>query len=69
MIEPHLGALNHLQASQPHPEGRIDVELTRESTATRAHISLPHGVPGEFVWQEKTYPLHAGEQTISLPAH
>lgn len=66
-IAPHLGTLHRLHASQPHPAGTIDVELTRESAEIRAHISLPQGVPGELVWQGKTYSLHPGEQTVSLP--
>jgi alpha-L-rhamnosidase len=68
-IEPHLGSLQHVQASEPHPAGRIDVELTRTTTETRAHISLPNGIPGELLWQGKSYPLHAGDQTVSLPVH
>jgi alpha-L-rhamnosidase len=67
-IEPHLGALKHVQASEPHPAGRIDAEFTRGSSETRARISLPNGIPGELVWHGQTYPLHAGEQTVSLPA-
>jgi hypothetical protein len=68
-IEPHPGTLQHMQASQPHPAGRIDVELTRGAAETRARITLPSGVPGELLWHGKTYPLHAGEQAVSLPAH
>jgi alpha-L-rhamnosidase len=67
-IEPHPGTLQHIQASQPHPAGRIDVELTRAAAETRARITLPSGVPGELLWHGKTYPLHAGEQAVSLPA-
>jgi len=67
-IEPHLGALQHVQASQPHPAGSIDVEFTRVAAETRARITLPSGLPGELVWQGKTYPLHAGEQAILLSA-
>jgi hypothetical protein len=66
-IEPHLGALKHVQASEPHPSGRIDAEFTRGVSDTRARISLPDRVPGALVWHGKTYPLHAGEQTLSLP--
>lgn len=68
MIEPHLGALKHVRASEPHPSGPIDVEFTREASNVNARISLPTGVPGDLVWQGRTYPLHAGEQTLLLPA-
>ncbi len=68
-IEPHLGALKHVQASEPHPGGPIDVEFTRTASSVNARISLPSGLPGELIWQGKTYSLHAGEQTVSLPSH
>ena len=67
-IEPHPGPLPHLQASEPHPAGSIDVEFTRDATVTHARISLPNGLPGELIWQGKAYPLHAGEQSVELPA-
>ncbi len=68
-IEPHLGALQHVQASEPHPAGQIDVELTRQATDTRARIAVPNGVPGELIWHGKSYRLSAGEQILSLPLH
>jgi alpha-L-rhamnosidase len=68
-IEPHLGALKHVKASEPHPSGSVDVEFTRASDSINARIALPLGIPGELVWKGKTYPLHAGEQTLSLPVH
>ena len=67
-IEPHLGTLKHVQASEPHPSGPIDVEFTRTTDRVNARIVLPSGLPGDLIWQGKTYPLHAGEQTLSLPA-
>jgi alpha-L-rhamnosidase len=68
-IEPHLGTLQHVQASEPHPAGQIDVELTRQATDTRARIAVPNGVPGELIWHGKSYRLSAGEQILSLPLH
>jgi alpha-L-rhamnosidase len=68
VIEPHLGALHHVQASEPHPVGRIDVEFTRAGDAMNAKVSLPGALPGELIWQGKSYLLHAGEQTLNLPA-
>jgi alpha-L-rhamnosidase len=66
-IEPHLGTLTHLQASQPHPSGPISVELTRTTDRVNARIVLPSGLPGNLLWQGKTYPLRDGEQSVSLP--
>jgi alpha-L-rhamnosidase len=69
VIEPHLGALKHVQATEPHPGGSIDVEFTRAAGAVNARVSLPSATPGVLIWLGKSYPLHAGEQTLSLPAH
>jgi alpha-L-rhamnosidase len=68
-IEPHLGALQHVKASEPHRAGSIDVEYTRTGDVVNTRISLPGGISGELVWQGKPYPLHSGEQTIALPVH
>jgi alpha-L-rhamnosidase len=67
VIEPNLGALRHIQASEPHPAGRIDVEYTRARDAVNTRISLPDGLPGELIWLGKSYALRSGEQTLSLP--
>lgn len=67
VIEPKLGSLQHVKASQPHPRGAIDVELTLAARQVNAQIKLPNGVPGELVWRGKTFPLHGGEQSLALP--
>jgi alpha-L-rhamnosidase len=68
VIEPHLGSLKHLAASEPHPGGHIDVEYSVEATGVKARIALPSGITGELRWKAKTYPLHEGTQALSLPA-
>ena len=67
VIEPHLGALQHVQASMPHPKGRIDVSFAVSANGTDATINSPDGVPAKLIWHGKTYPLHAGSQTLRLP--
>jgi alpha-L-rhamnosidase len=66
-IEPHLGPLSHVAASMPHPRGMIEVDFTRGTQGVLSIISLPGGVDGELAWQGKTYPLHEGEQRLTLP--
>jgi alpha-L-rhamnosidase len=68
VIEPHMGSLQHVKASEPHPQGTIGVEFTRTANQVSAQISLPNAVPGELMWRNKAYPLHGGEQSFSLPA-
>ena len=67
-IEPNLGFLDHVKASQPHPNGTIEVEFTSTAAKRDAEIRLPANVSGELVWLGKKYPLHGGQQSISLPS-
>ena len=61
-IAPHLGDLTQLEATFPHPLGLIHVKYD----ATTAHITLPEGLTGEFVWKGKTVKLGSGEMDIPL---
>ncbi len=65
-IAPHLGALTHVKTRVPHPAGFIQVELTRTAGGIRAHVELPGPITGEFLWAERSIPLHAGAQDIEL---
>ncbi len=65
-IAPHLGALTHLSARMPIPQGVVEVEYTREAGGLGAHVVLPAGVTGEFVWGGRTTVLRGGSQDVSL---
>ena len=65
-IEPHLGALRHIDASMPCPKGEIHVEYTREDRGIEAVISLPPQVSGVLMWHEKSYQLYMGSQRMLL---
>jgi alpha-L-rhamnosidase len=67
VIEPHLAGLQNLHAVMPHPQGRIEVSYSVESTGTNTKVSVPNGVPARLIWKGRTYNLHAGEQTLQLP--
>jgi alpha-L-rhamnosidase len=66
-IEPNLGALKHVVAAMPTPQGEIKVEYTREDNGVHAQITLPAGTSGHLVWSGKTYGLHEGSQLMALP--
>jgi alpha-L-rhamnosidase len=66
-IEPHLGPIKHMQAGLPIPKGEVKAEVTRVSSGIEAHVTLPPGVSGEFVWKGQTFVLHEGEQKLQLP--
>jgi len=68
-IAPHLGELKRLEASMPHPLGKIKCRLTRAAGgALRGEIELPAGLEGEFLWRGKRVELHPGKQEITVTA-
>ncbi|WP_163713077.1 hypothetical protein [Mangrovibacterium lignilyticum] len=50
----------------PHPNGSISVAYSNSKKGLEAEINLPDGVSGTFVWEGKSYPLKAGENTLGL---
>lgn len=59
-IAPHLGSLNNLSATYPHPQGNIQLEYHRKGSTLDATITLPGTLTGTFVFNGKTQPLHPG---------
>ncbi len=66
-IEPHLGSLPRAEGKVPHPKGEIAVTLQRDGSGLTAKVMLPAGLKGTFVWQGRSTPLGAGEQTLRFP--
>jgi hypothetical protein len=66
-IEPHLGELDHLDASMPHAGGDIRVSYKRVGSGLSATVLLPDGLPGNLLWKGHSYALHGGEQQLQLP--
>jgi hypothetical protein len=65
-IEPHPGALTHVEGVVPHPQGAIELRLTHEGDAIHGTITLPTEVTGEFIWRGQSLPLHGGKQEVAL---
>lgn len=65
-IAPNLGRLEHITATMPHPKGEIRVSLHRRGGKLVADVELPSGVPGEFVWMDKTVSLKSGKNHLEL---
>jgi hypothetical protein len=63
-VAPHLGSLETVTASFPHPKGAITVEYHRKGTGLDATVSLPAGISGSFVFNGKISPLKAGSNQI-----
>ena len=63
-IAPHLGSLDHLTASFPHPQGDIKVQYHRQGSGLSANITLPGSLTGTFVYNGRTQPLKPGLNNI-----
>jgi hypothetical protein len=64
-ITPHLGPLDHLKATFPHPLGDIVVEYQRDGSNLTASVTLPGTLTGTFVCNGKTQPLKPGINRIT----
>ncbi|WP_346863512.1 alpha-L-rhamnosidase N-terminal domain-containing protein [uncultured Draconibacterium sp.] len=65
-IEPHLGAIKKISGEMPHPAGKISTEYNNSSEGLKAKIALPEGIAGTFIWNNKTYELKEGLNTINI---
>ena len=65
-IAPQLGTMTWAEGTLPHPQGAITVRLRCEGARLQAHITLPEGVTGHFVWGGENYPLAAGQQVLTV---
>lgn len=64
-IHPALGDLRWAAASMPHPLGIIEVRFERrDGGGITADITLPAGLSGEFVWQDRRTALKPGKQRL-----
>ena len=65
-IEPHLGALERVEASLPTPKGMVNVKYRRVTNGVEAQIALPEGMSGALIWKGRETPLRPGPQTSML---
>ena len=65
-IAPHLGSLNNLTATYPHPQGDIQLEYHRKGPGLDATITLPGSLTGTFQYNGKSHPLHPGANHVAV---
>ncbi len=67
LLTPHLGKLEHVVASMPHPKGTIKTEYFHSpGKKLEAHIELPPDTFGKIVWKGQIHDLSPGAQQITL---
>jgi alpha-L-rhamnosidase len=66
-VAPHLGKLETVKGSVPHPNGMIEVNLKRKGKAgVEGTVQLPAGLTGTFQWGQQTLNLKSGANSISM---
>jgi hypothetical protein len=65
-IAPHLGEIEKIGGTMPHPKGEISVVYEQVNGMLNATIKLPENTNGIFVWQSKEHPLKPGTNTLKL---
>jgi alpha-L-rhamnosidase len=68
-LEPHLGALHHVEARVLTSQGMIEVKYTLTEQGLIADLGLPGKTSGEIVWHGKELPLHSGPQRVQFSAN
>jgi alpha-L-rhamnosidase len=64
-IEPHLGSLQNIEGSMPHPLGTIKVALKKDKqNHLSGEIILPEHLTGIFIGNGESKPLNGGINQI-----
>jgi alpha-L-rhamnosidase len=66
-VAPNLGELMSLDAAAATPRGAVSVRYNVKGGSLTAEIDRPAALPGEFVWNGKSYPLTAVHSRFVLP--
>ncbi|SBV90548.1 alpha-L-rhamnosidase C-terminal domain-containing protein [uncultured Dysgonomonas sp.] len=63
-IEPHLGYLNKVEGSMPHPLGKIEVSFVKEKGKLSGYVILPSGLTGVYKYGNENLQLISGKNII-----
>ncbi len=65
-ITPHLGDLTNIEASMPHPNGRIKIDYEMKKGKLHAMVELPEGLNGVFNYKGDKTVLAPGRNELRL---
>ncbi|HWV12320.1 MAG TPA: alpha-L-rhamnosidase C-terminal domain-containing protein, partial [Sphingobium sp.] len=66
-VEPVLGSLKSLSATAATPQGPVSVRYRIAGSTLNAEITRPAGLPGDFLWNGKRYPLTRATTKLKVP--
>ena len=65
-ITPHLGDLKKVDASMPHPKGRIKVAFEKDKEGLQATVWLPEGLMGKFYFNDQKIELEDSKNEFHI---
>ena len=65
-IEPHLGDLQEIGGTMPHPSGEISVHYKRKGQKLQVEVVLPDDIDGRFVWNGKEQHVRGGKNAFTV---
>ena len=65
-ITPHFGDLKKVDASMPHPKGRIKVAFEKDKEGLQATVWLPEGLMGEFYFNDQKIELEDSKNEFHI---
>ncbi len=69
-IQPNFGYLNSIQATMPHPNGTISVNLSKTGlNGLKGEIVLPQSITGIFNWKNSEIKLKDGKNIINISSN
>ena len=63
-IAPNFGNLKQINAKMPHPQGEIEVNLSRNGEDVSGSITIPEKTSGVFQWRGGELTLNPGQNLI-----
>lgn len=68
VIAPAPAGLASFTGEMPHPKGLVRVRFVRHTDALEYSVHIPDGLPATFLANGREITLHAGENTVTVPA-
>ena len=63
-VTPQFGGLKFIKASLPTPKGMLSVDLRRTDDRVTGTVTVPSGLPADFVWKGSRQALRTGVNVL-----
>lgn len=67
LVQPQLGSLSFAEGRMVHPRGEVEVRCERREDNMDIEVTLPEGIWGTLLAQNRAYPLESGRNRVEVP--